>query len=72
MNAYKNTNWLDYLHWNIVNSRYDDPKPSSHTLWTMMHPDTITGRFVLKGDCFSITRTPDDVNRKKEINKWAI
>ena len=72
MNAYKDNNWLEYLHWNIVNSRYNDSKPSSHTLWTMMHPDTITGRFVLKGDCFSITRTPDDVNRKKEINKWAI
>ena len=35
-------------------------------------PTNIMGRFVLQGDCFSITRTPNDVQIKKETDRWAI
>lgn len=69
---YKDRDWLECLHENIVSETYNDPKPSSHKLWTQMHPDTITGRFVLQGDCFTITRTPTEMDMKKEKNKWAI
>lgn len=72
MDGYMSKNWLQDLHRVVTGSTYNDAKPSSHTLWTLMHPTNIMGRFVLQGDCFSITRTPNDVQIKKETDRWAI
>ena len=72
MDGYMSKDWLQDLHKVVTGSTYNDAKPSSHTLWTLMHPTNIMGRFVIKGDCFSITRTPNDVQIKKETDRWAI
>lgn len=72
MECYNSLNWQDYLHQNIVRTPVNEAKPSSHTLWEMMHPSSIEGKFVLQGDCFRIARTPEDQEIKKEKNLWAI
>ncbi len=75
MNAFKEYQNLDYqkqLHTILENTRNKDAKPSSHTLWTLMHPKGITGRFAIAGDCYSIYRTPGQQEEKEEKNRWAI
>lgn len=70
--SYLQMDYLNELHWNIVRSPYNDSKPSSHTLWTAMHPTNIEGRFVLQGDCYKIIRNDYGVKDKQEKNKWSI
>lgn len=69
---YYHLDWKQQLHGIVSNRRRNDGTPSSHTLWTQMHPYKITSRFLLHGNTVKCERSTEQQEIKKELDEWSI
>lgn len=69
---YYHNDWKRQLHGTVTGASRIDCTPSSHTLWTAMHPYQIRSRFLIDSRTNKNERSTEQQIIKKEIDRWAI